>query len=202
MKKIAFVAGLVLLLADVLYAQGVAEDKMTKQIAELNKAGIDTIMVWQSFYPVTIHTDTSPCYVHYNSRYLFWVHKRHNFITYIDECYDYRIVKDKLDAVVNILAQHLSEIVHQAIMRPTTRTIENGKESLEEVTSSDDAWFKYTFYIKGDSFVKGFSLSDLTLKDFDGKKNIYYDQNQQAYIKRMHDVLMSTLPNLKIKRNN
>jgi hypothetical protein len=200
MRKIFFIIGFIITLATAAYSQGIVEDKVIKKIAELKIAGVDTIMVWQSFFPIVTNSDTSACYVYNNSRYLFWVHQRHNFIGYIDECYEYSIVKNKLDAVANLLTQHLSDITHQDIKPPAIKAIENGKEILNEVTTSDDAWFKYTFYIKGSSFVKSFSLSNLTTKDFQGNKNVYYDQNQQTYLKQIHDILMTTSPKLKFKK--
>jgi hypothetical protein len=200
MRKIVFIAGLIIFMANAVYAQGVAEDRVIKKIAELNKAGIDTIMVWQYFYPINTNPDTSSCYVYRNPRYLFWVHHNHNFIVFVDECYNYNILKDKSGTVANLLAQHLPDMMQEYIKPPTTSIIYKGKERLSEVTTSDDAWFRYTFYVKGHSVSKSFSDSDLTTQDFDGNKNIYYDQNQRTYLKQLHDIVMNTWPKLKSKK--
>jgi len=203
MKKAVFIAGLIVLLANVAYSQGTADVKMAAKISELNKIGIDTIMIYG---PTTggiityTHFDASPCYVYRNDRFLIWIYQKHNFITLVDECYEYKILKDKIKPVADLLTAHLSEIIHEDIGKPTFKTMQNGKEKLEGLNVSDDMYYQLAFNLKGYTYVKSFGESDLTTEYYDGRRNIYYDQNQQTYLKQVYDSMNKTFPRLKFKK--
>jgi len=207
MRKVVFVFCSMILLAGAAYAQGAAEDKMAAQISKLNKAGIDTIMVYgPNGGGVRVYQDNSPCYVYHNERYLAWVHKNHNYITRIDECYEYEVLEDKLKPVADLLAGRLSEIVKQNIRAPAYKVIRNGKEELGGWSTSDDMGFKLTFYYKGYPYVKSFESYYLRdqygpgIDSTDRRLNIYYEQNQKSYIKQAYDLMNKILPTLKFKK--
>lgn len=207
MRKVVFTFCLMVLLAGAAYAQGVAEDKMAAQISKLNKAGIDTIMIYgPNGGGVRVYQDNSPCYVYHNERYLIWIHKNHNYITLIDECYAYEVLKDKLKPVADLLASHLYEIVKQYIRAPAYKMIRNGKEELGGWSASDDMGFTLTFYYKGYPYVKSFELYYLRdqygsgIDSADRRLNIYYEQNQKSYIKQAYDLMNKILPTLKFEK--
>lgn len=201
MGKLIFIIGLITLLADSAHAQGVADEKMSAKINELNKAGIDTIMVYgPNGGNVRTYLDNSPCYVYHNERYLVWIYKKHNYITLVDECYEYKVLKDKLKPISDLLMEHLAEIIKEDLKHPTIKTTENGKEELSKVITSDDAYYSLTFSVKRNSYIKNFGLADLTLEYFQNNRNIYYDQNQLTYLKQAYDIMNKALPMLKFKK--
>ena len=201
MRKIILIICLMVISSEVIYSQGVAEYKMNSKIKELTKMGIDTIMVYgPSGGGVRTYFDNSPCYVYHNDRYLIWVHKKHNYILLIDECYEYKVLKDQLTSMADLLIQHLYEMTQENLKQPTIKVIDNGKEVLSAITTSDDLYYCISFYIKGNKYVKAFSLDYLTDEYFDNHRNIYYDQNRQTHLKQAFDIMEKALPTLKFKK--
>jgi hypothetical protein len=181
-------------------AQSIAQHKTFKKTSELKRAGVDTLFTYTAHYPIITRADTSACFVSNEWYYVVWLSNGHNYLQFFDECYTYNILKDQLPELQKVLTLGLKTIMTENIMPPTIKTFVNGKETLSELTISDDISYGYTFYLKDNISIKNFGSASIRVVDHFDHKNIYYKQNLQTTFKKLHDVLQTTWPELKLTK--
>lgn len=134
----------------------------------------------------------------FDNSYLFWKQNGITFLQKFDGCKFYKsVVLDTINPLTFYIAQH-KKIDGEKIYHPTYVQSKHGNTvtTIEE-TIDHTCFYEMTCFIKKKKIFKSVSEYDLTLKKFDnGRKNIYYNYNQQTQLKILIDQTIDLIKQL------
>jgi hypothetical protein len=162
----------------------------------LRKSGVDTVLGYSlecsgSAYPY----DTCSFFDDY---YLFWMQGELTWVQKFDGCKNYIPLLLEPTNPLTYYVTRSKRINNEIIYRPTF--VESRKANIIttiELTVDHACYYNLTFLIGELKVVKIVNDYDLTYKLFDnGRKNIYYNSNQQTQLKKLIDMLILTIDSL------
>jgi len=123
----------------------------------------------------------------FDNRYLLWKQNGSTFLQKFDGCKLYKsFVLDTINPLTFYIT-HRKKIDGEIIYRPTYIQSKHGDTvTTIEQTIDHTCFYEMTFLIQKRKVLKSVSDYDLTFKKLDnGRKNIYYDYNQQTHLKKL-----------------
>jgi hypothetical protein len=124
---------------------------------------------------------------YFDNCYLFWKQNGKTFLQKFDGCKFYKpLTLDTINPLIFYIS-HRKKIDGEIIYRPTYIQSKRGNTvTTIEQTIDHTCFYELTFIIKKRKVFKIVSDYDLTFKKFDnGRKNIYYNYNQQTQLKKL-----------------
>lgn len=127
-----------------------------------------------------------------------WVKGNNYFIKRFDYCFDYRPITLNTSNPLSYYLIHKRQITNEEIKPPTY--VESKKGNITNTISSSvdhTSFHKISFNIGIKKNAKTVSVYDLDFKTFDnGKKNMYYNYNQNTKLKSLIDQITALIQTL------
>jgi len=165
----------------------VIDNRIQKEIESLRAAKVDTFLIYTRPCPGSIPTRLPDTCVYEDLQYLFWKQNTNCYVKKFDFCNNY---KPSLLDPINALSFYLlyrNQIDKEEIKQPTYL---QSKTTAISSTIDHTCFYEMTFLLNDTTILKSISYYDLTLVKFDnGKRNIYYNYNQQTKLKKLVDLL-------------
>jgi hypothetical protein len=123
----------------------------------------------------------------FDNCYLLWKQNGNTFLQKFDGCKLYKsLVLDTLNPLTFYIAQH-KKINAEKIYHPTYIQSKHGDTvTTIEQTIDHTCFYEMSFLVENRKVFKKVSEYDLTFKKFDnGRKNMYYNYNQQTQLKKL-----------------
>lgn len=174
--------------------------KITTKVAELQKAGVDTIIIYYTYcngrLPMLIlEGDTAKCHTD-ESKYLLWVSKGINHVQKFDGCYNYNELKNKSSESINLIKFHFALLRKESIKEVIFRKKIDGKYQLLFSSVDHSCHAELEFYIGAKKIFKNinyYALGTKFIADYDHSKikyfNLNYAYNQHTYLKKLKDFI-------------
>jgi len=174
----------------------VIDNKIQKQVDRLKHQNVDSFLIYSlSCNGGLISLDTC---AYEATQYLFWVKDKSCFIKRFDYCRSYKVVLLDRVSPLSFYFTYKNQIDKEELKMPTYVQSKKGNITTTITTTVDHACFyEMTFQIKSKSIIKRVSDFNLTFKEFDnGKKNLYYDFNQNTKLKALTDQITELIGKL------
>ena len=151
----------------------------------LTKNNIDTVLNY-TLKCVGYFTIIDTCN-YFDAHYIFWKQRSKTYLQKIDDCNAYKaILLDTANPLTFYIAQK-KRIDQEIIYPPAYVEYQHGDSGILIQQSIDHTcYYEMTFLINTKKKFKSVSDYDLRFKSFDnGRKNMYYNYNQQTQLKRL-----------------
>ena len=163
----------------------------------LKQKGIDTLFKYSLACSGLILYPTDTCNF-YESSYLLWKQNGNTFLQKFDGC---KLYKPLLLDTINPLTFYIlnrKKIDGEIIYHPAYIESKHGDTVITiEQTIDHTCFYEMTFLINKRKVFKYVSEYDLTFKNFEnGRKNMYYNYNQQTQLKRLIEQITQLLKQL------
>jgi len=151
----------------------------------LTKKNIDTLLDY-TLECVGYYADIDTCNF-FDTHYIFWRQNGETYLQRIDDCNTHKaVLLETANPLTFYLAQK-KKIDHEIIYPPTyVQLQQDGHGILIQQFIDHTCYHEMTFLINTKKRFKNVSVYDLTFEKFDnGRKNIYYNYNQQTQLKKI-----------------